>query len=138
MYSRGLTVARKSKPKPDTLMTCSGCRVASACSNEHMQFLHKDGHKRYCSLPPFRVPFAEEDNDLCKIILGTDEIFSDATSAGEHLGHQDVENDDDGSWESVDSNDQESVNGKSDVIFAFFTNKSYKFQQRRVQFPIWS
>jgi hypothetical protein len=42
---------------------------------------------------------------------------------------------DDGSWESVDSNEEEVIEpGISDVIFSFFNSKSYKLQQR-VEYP---
>ncbi len=131
----GLGVERKKKPKSDrsTLVTCSGCQVAAACSKEHMKFLHKDGHKRVCGLPPFRVPFTEEDNNLCREILGSADGMLDMKS----VNCQNDDEIDDGSWESMDSN-QEAAAGVSDVIFSFFNSKSYKFQQRGVQFPFWS
>lgn len=131
----GLGLETKKKSKPDTLNTCSGCQVALACSKEHMKFLHRDGHKRYCGLPPFRAPFAEEDNNLCREVLGTLDDVPDAVPDDHHDSNQDDDNDD-GSWESVDSN-QDAADGRSDVIFTYFNNKSYKFQQR-VQIPFWS
>lgn len=122
---------KKKKSKPDSFITCSGCQVALACSKEHMKFLHKDGHKRYCGLPPFRAPFAEEDNILCQEILG------DAIGIDSILDTNLNDNDDDGSWESVESDDEDAADlGKSDVILSFFNNKSYKFQQR-VHLPFW-
>jgi hypothetical protein len=126
----------KSKPAP-TLITCAGCQVAMTCSKEHMKFLHKDGHKRYCGLPPFRAPFHEEDNEICREVLG-DEIVLETNGLENIIDEQntqEVDIIDDGSWESVNSNEEEAVEpGKSDVIFSFFNSKSYKLQQR-VQYP---
>ena len=127
----------KTKPTP-TLITCSGCQVAMACSKEHMKFLHKDGHRRYCGKPPFRAPFHEEDNEICREVLGDGE--EQETNGLENIddqniGFQEEDTIDDGSWESVDSNEEEAVEpGKSDVIFLFFNSKSYKLQQR-VHYP---
>lgn len=129
-----LGLEKKKNTKPGTLITCSGCQVASACSKEHMKYLHKDGHKRVCGLPPFRLPFNEEDNNLCREVLGS------AEGVVQDMKLDNCENDDeidDGSWESVDS-DQEAAESMSDVIFSFFNNKSYKIQQRGIQFPVWN
>ena len=126
----------KSKP-PLTLMTCSGCQVAMACSKEHMKFMHKDGHKRYCGLPPFRAPFHEDDNEICRVLgvlYGEEEVRENVDDQDEAITQED-DIIDDGSWESVDSNEEEVIEpGISDVIFSFFNSKSYKLQQR-VEYP---
>ncbi|KAL3827603.1 hypothetical protein ACHAXA_002100 [Cyclostephanos tholiformis] len=130
---------KEEKPKlAPTLMTCSGCQVAMACSKEHMKFLHRDGHKRYCGRPPFRAPFHKEDNEICREVLGDGE--GDKTNVLEIAVDQNTvvqedENMDDGSWESVDSEEEVAEPGKSDVILAFFNSKSYKLQQRTHQYP---
>jgi len=125
----------RSERKEKNLITCSGCQVAMVCSKEHMKFLHRDGHSRCCGLPPFRVPLNEEDNNLCRMIL------SDETEDENNLETNDendgTQEDDDGSWESVDSNEdsnEEVVLGKSALIFSFFNKQSYKLQQRE-EFP---
>jgi hypothetical protein len=103
-----------------------------------MKFLHKDGHKRYCGLPPFRAPFHEDDNNICREVLGDGEEEETHVLEGvddQDAGTREDDNIDDGSWESVDSNEEEVVEpGKSDVIFSFFNSKSYKLQQR-VEYP---
>lgn len=127
----------KSKP-PLTLMTCSGCQVAMACSKEHMKVMHKDGHKRYCGLPPFRAPFHEDDNEICRVLgvlgYGEEEVRENVDDQDDAVTQED-DIIDDGSWESVDSNEEEVIEpGISDVIFSFFNSKSYKLQQR-VEYP---
>lgn len=91
-----------------------------------MKYIHQDGHKRYCGLPPFRAPFSEEDNALVREIFGEEEeIPSLENNSKEDIGE------DDGSWESVDSLEMEARGQcKSDVIFSFFNDKSYKLQRR--------
>mmetsp|Transcript_25824 Transcript_25824/g.54579 ORF Transcript_25824/g.54579 Transcript_25824/m.54579 type:complete len:1046 (+) Transcript_25824:34-3171(+) len=119
--------------KSPTLITCPGCHLAMACSNDHMKYLHQDGHKRYCGLPPFRAPFSDEDNNLCRAILGEKEDTSllengDNENSSLHEG----ENSDDDDWESVNSSEElgGAVRSKSDMIFSFFNDKSYKHQRR--------
>jgi hypothetical protein len=124
----------KSKPAP-TLITCSGCQVAMVCCKEHMKFLHRDGHSRCCGLPPFRVPLNEEDDNLCRMILS--DGAEDETNLQIYDENDGTQEDDDGSWESVDSNEdsnEEVVLGKSALIFSFFNKHSYKLQ-RREDFP---
>ena len=120
--------ARKPKKSP-SLMTCPGCEVAAACSRDHMKYLHQDGHKRYCGLPPFRVPFSDEDNALCREV-GT-ELPNQMETGEDENEEEENEADDDGSWESVDSNDEELQDRRrSDIIYSFFNDKSYKLQHR--------
>lgn len=112
---------------PDTFLTCSGCNIALACSKEHMKFIHQDGHKKWCGLPPFRLPFSEEDNCLCR------EVFGETHNAeNEDLEEENYEEgDEEGSWESVDSSEvEDTAKSKTDLIYSFFNNKSYKLQRR--------
>ena len=120
--------------KSPALMACPGCQVALACSKDHLKFHHQDGHKRYCGLPPFRAPFSDEDNALCRQILGPnnddiDPLENDHNRNEEEDGNYD-ESDDDGSWESVDSNDEVEETSKSEKIHQFFNEKSYQHQRR--------
>ncbi|KAL7554386.1 hypothetical protein ACHAWF_017831 [Thalassiosira exigua] len=123
------------KKKSPTLMTCPGCHVAMACSKDHLKYLHQDGHKRYCGLPPFRAPFSEEDDNLCRQIFGGKEDASDVENDhGENESEQgaeiDEEHEDD--WESVDSNEEAegAEQSRSETILAFFDDKSYRLQRR--------
>ncbi|KAL7532006.1 hypothetical protein ACHAXR_005675 [Thalassiosira sp. AJA248-18] len=118
--------------KSPTLTTCPGCQIAMACSKDHLKYIHQDGHKRYCGLPPFRAPFSDEDNVLCRQILGTEEEDVGPLDNDEDQNDdgQADEIDDDGSWESVDSNEEVEAAGKSDLIHSFFDEKSYKLQRR--------
>ncbi|KAL9181415.1 hypothetical protein ACHAXT_010220 [Thalassiosira profunda] len=113
------------------LMTCQHCSVAMACSKEHLKYLHQDGHKRYCGLPPFQAPFGRDDNVLCKEVFGQKDetTLLDSDDDG---GNSDDENDDDGSWESVDSNGEAEpvVQSRTDMIWSFFNDHSYKHQRR--------
>lgn len=118
-----------SEQKTPTLMNCR-CQVAMACSKDHLKYLHQDGHKRFCGLPPFRAPFSEEDNNLCREIFGNKEKKQTNLDHGEGISDQEHEIDDDGSWESVRSDEEETEAGRSDIIFSFFNSKSYRFQQR--------
>ena len=123
-----LKVDKGGKSPCSALMNCPGCQVAMACSKEHLKTLNQDGHKRYCGLPPFRLPFNHEDNNLCQLIFGENR----ESGAEDNICSQDNDNfddDDDGSWESLDSNEE--VNeSNNDMIFSFFEEKSYKFQRR--------
>ena len=109
--------------KPPPLVVCPGCRVASVCSRECLKHLHQDGHKRHCGRPPYRTPFSDEDNNLCREIFGTEEENQEVVS-------EDIVVDDDESWESVDSDGDVGDASRSDIIFSFFNNKAYKHQQR--------
>lgn len=112
------------------------------CSKEHLKYLLQDGHKRYCGLPPFRSPFSEDDNALCREVLGKDDINNqlenenakDDNKDRECIEEEEDEGDDndDGSWESVESDEglEHDKRTKNDQIFSFFNEKSYKFQQR--------
>ena len=104
------------------LVVCPGCKVASVCSRECWKHLHQDGHKRHCGRPPFRTPFSDEDNNLCRQLFGTEEEDQEFVS-------EDIV-DDDESWESVDSDEEVTDASRSDIVFSFFNNKVYKHQQR--------
>jgi len=102
-----------------------------ACTKEHLKYLHQDGHKRYCGLPPFRAPFGDEDNALCREIFEEKDETSLLNCGDDENESQEDENDDDDSWESFHSDDEEeAAQSKSDVIFSFFNEKSYKLQRR--------
>jgi hypothetical protein len=71
-----------------------------------MRYLHQEGHKRHCGLPPFR-PFCEEDNAFCRDVLGENEdrgllADEDAKKSWEEEGNLSDEDDD---WESVHSDE---------------------------------
>ena len=122
------------KTKAPNLMTCPGCQVALVCSKEHLDYLHKDGHKRCCGLPPFRLPFNEEDNRLCREIFGSDKKEAETGLLDYYEdddGDAEQEDDDDGSWESIDSSDEAALS-KTQIIHSFFMAKSYKLQQREL------
>jgi len=97
-----------------------------------MKYIHQDGHKRYCGLPPFRAPFSEEDNALCREVFGeTEETRPLENGDKEDTGEEEDDAEDDGDWESVDSLEiEERGRCRSDVIFSFFNDKSYKLQRR--------
>lgn len=117
----------ESDKRRKTPSSCPGCQVAMACSKDHLKYLHQEGHLRYCGRPPFRAPFSEEDNVLCREIFGKEE--EDATNILEDEDDWE-DDDDDGSWESVDSDEEVVEASKTDKIYKFFNHNSYKFQQR--------
>jgi hypothetical protein len=93
-----------------------------------MRYLHQEGHKRHCGLPPFR-PFCEEDNAFCRDVLEESEdrdsqADEDCNESWNEEGNLSDEDDD---WESVHSDEALSERKTmSEKILAFFEEKSYK------------
>jgi hypothetical protein len=84
-----------------SLAYCPGCSVAMYCCHAHRAYHFKESHKRECQIPPFRRLGPKEDA-LFAEVFGQEDI--------DHLPPNpdlDVEgDDDDGSWESIDSNEE--------------------------------
>ncbi|KAL3795637.1 hypothetical protein HJC23_002044 [Cyclotella cryptica] len=116
------------RPKTYAPLLVCKCNVALASSKDHMRYLHQEGHKRHCGLPPFR-PFCEEDNAFCREVLGEHEdrnLLADE-NAEENWVEEGNLSDEDDDWESVHS-DEELTEKKTmtEKILAFFEEKSYK------------
>jgi MYND finger len=133
---------------PATLEYCPRCRVAMYCSKDCRDNDYKLGHKKSCCRPPMQstVPVKEE-LQLCVEILndGTTPLPTFLTSRntaaadlvrqalivpgndngnpGSNLG--DSDDDDEGSWETVDSGDEEME--EADVSRITTTARIYKY-----------
>lgn len=117
------TAARAKAP---SLISCK-CNVALACSKDHMKYLHQEGHKRCCGLPPFRI-LTEEDHAFIRDVFG-DELRDTETAYEEEDGDDDEDED----WESIDSNDLlNDGRTRSEKILKYFEGNSYRHTRREV------
>jgi MYND finger len=103
--------------KPEASVFCKKCRVAVYCSRACREEDFKAGHKKICGRPPFCIP-GKQDMLFCQVIanggVAGDETMANqeesaATEADEAAHDDDIDNNDyggdDGSWESIDSDD---------------------------------
>ena len=122
---------------------CLECHVAMYCSYGCGRGDWRGGHKGLCERPPYRVPGLEEDK-LFQDVLSLPECPATRLALNEQMrqflasrvGQHEVDfadDDDSGSWESMDSDDDEQFEKQSetvtDIVFRFFEKLSYKIQR---------
>jgi hypothetical protein len=120
-------------PGPVACISCPGCHQTHYCSKEHRESDYKEGHKNQCGTVPFCAP-SKEEVDLFAALFGgkgAPELPA-ATLAhsedGDDVADMDVDDDDEGSWESIDSDEEDELdNGeiqptKTRLIYKFFKN----------------
>jgi hypothetical protein len=114
---RGVATVRKFEG------VCPKCRIACACSTQHaIDFMYTEGHKKICGLGPLRR-YGSVEEAFCKQIISP---VLNATN--ESPSTEDQNSDDDSSWESIDSEEEERINlldQKTRQIISFFS-KDYK------------
>lgn len=119
---------------------CPECLVALYCCEEHRQSSYRDGHKVVCAKPPCRVPGYKEKLLFQDVLsLQTNEsippILNDRVKLlmeSQLHDETDFVDDDSGSWESVDTEeDEESGVNESltSVVHAFFDKECYRGQR---------
>lgn len=129
------------KQKFHKIRACPGCCIASYCCEGHRQSDYRDGHKRLCGNPPFKLPGQKEQellNDiLClqenrptPLILNanTKRLIESQLRDASH-----VEDDDgSGSWESIGSEveqeEEDSKESLTSIVFTFFERECYRKQ----------
>lgn len=119
--------------KPRRALSSCGCKVAMVCCKDHMKKLHQEGHKRQCGLPPFRPPYSKDENTFVREIFeGSDAGKADGIGKGfDEQSDADQNEDDTDSWESVDTNAEDSQRcTMHDKIYSWFNRQSYKIQRR--------
>lgn len=106
---------------PSSFIKCK-CNIALACSNDHLRFLHQEGHKRCCGWPPFRT-LTEKDQAFIIDVLeeGSPEKVHD-----EEFEEDGDDQEDDGDWESVSSNEEQFTDTKTDKIIKYLQDNSYR------------
>lgn len=127
--------AKKGVPLPTVL--CKGCETVAFCNNKTCRKdIWQDGHKRYCGSCPFRLP-RKAERIFCDYVDGLDDDVTNENGSGgpldtddeqESVGSEGEGEDDNVSWESVDSADFEEELGpasKTDAIYSFF-EKEYE------------
>ena len=119
-------------PKLQVTRLCE-CKVAMYKNNEHRK---KDAgqHRKWCNTLPLRIPGPEEAL-FCQLIeakMNGEEIDEISVANQEIESHGQGEDDDDeGSWESIDT-DEEEMDGPRSItamIYDFFRSKSYKYHE---------
>jgi len=129
-----------------SLKYCEKCHFSTFCAKkECYENEFKLGHKRSCCRPPFLA--TAPDDDEIKFCV---EIFKDAPNSipstlteistavenegkpsqdeamQEEDGWDDIEEDDDGSWETMDSDEEEAeAPSKTAIIYKYFNQKTY-------------
>lgn len=111
------------KPKP--MIPCGDCMTAHACSKKHLSLIHREGHRRVCKFPPVRS-FTYEDAIFCQDVMCQNIISGE--NSEQIIDKEEVEDDDDSCWESIESEEGNS-DSKSELIYRFFENKAYKMQR---------
>ena len=112
------------KPKLQVSKLCE-CRVAMYRNNEHRR---KDSgqHRKWCQSIPLCIPGREEER-FCQLIESklAGELVADETADAVAM---DDEGDDEGSWESIASDEEETNEPKSvtEMIHDFFSRRSYR------------
>ena len=130
----------------------SGCTVERYCSKECAKDAWKEGHKRMCRYAPYRFGRGEEalcrqvidsdgthieDNDAC-IGLATATWGSKSNSTSNAVDVYEYgsdDGDDDSSWESVASDEEDLIltkpvkKSKAEIVFEYFEQKSYRHQR---------
>jgi hypothetical protein len=119
-------------PKMSAQRHCSICGVAIYKNAEHAKKEHA-GHRKECSRPPYRIPGREEAL-LCRTVDAI--IRGEEFLPAENVYEEPLdEADDDGDWESIDSNEEEDEADEgfkvtvTNVISDFFIRKTYKSQR---------
>ena len=117
------------KPKLQVTKLCD-CKVAMYRNNEHRR---KDSgqHRKWCQSIPLSIPGPAEER-FCQIVEATLKGEAVATihhaTIGLESDEQGDDDDDEGSWESIDSDEEEVEAPKSvtEMIYEFFRRRSYK------------
>lgn len=112
------------KKKNNNSILCDGCEVVSFCSTYCKKKAMHEGHRKRCSYPPYTC--GREEVEFCQQILYNNPFVETEESKSV--------NDDDSSWESVQSDfDTEllEVNStsKAMAISNFFSKHTYKYQR---------
>ncbi len=112
-----------------SLVACSDCMTAYACSKKHLSLIHRDGHRRVCRHPPIRY-FNHEDALFCQDVMGKNSNFDTSSNRMETMNqHGNEEEDDDAScWESIGSEELES-DSKTEQIYRYFESKAYRMHK---------
>jgi len=142
----GVSASSSKSKRPGTVRahkpctSCSGCHVASYCCEEHKQSDYRDGHKSLCGKPPYQVP-GRMEQELFKDVLCLEESESTSPVLNEKVRRLvkprpysliNEGDDDSGSWESVDTEndeEQEGTESLTDVVYRFFERECYRFQR---------
>ena len=112
------TNALTSKRKIQVPLTCKTCRVPRYCSKTCLTRDYKEMHKRICIEPPY-CEIKQVHMDFCRSVQefafqsrqppskrdGVDELL--IWAGLEPYGDMDNDDDEDGSWESMDTDDEE-------------------------------
>lgn len=128
-----LQFARGCKP----CTSCHECRVTLYCSKAHEQSDYRDCHKGSCGRPPFRIP-GQKEQALFNDVLSWQQneaaptVFNDAVIClleSQLQRSPDVLDDGSGSWESVESDEDEvddRLEALTDIIHRFFERECYR------------
>jgi hypothetical protein len=116
-------------PKLNVTRPCV-CQIAMYKSSEHRR-KHAGQHRKGCNKIPLRLP-GREELLLCNFVdakLRGEEVHFE--EAGPEIGNDEAE-DDEGSWESMDTDDEvfmEKPQSVTSVVFDYFNRKSYKLRE---------
>jgi hypothetical protein len=77
------------------------------CGYKHRSYHFREGHKRDCQIPPFRK-FGRKENALFAEVFGQQDrvIQPQGVAENDISAHDPGDEDDDGSWESIDSDEE--------------------------------
>lgn len=130
-YLPGFKIGEE-RNKSIKMIPCPDCHIAHACSQNHLNAIFREGHRRVCQTPPLR-PFSNDDEALCREVLG-EHLYSESAECALECDES-IDFDDDAScWESIDSSDDlKDVEGVTDIIFRYFDQKKYKVQKMEDQ-----
>jgi hypothetical protein len=135
-YFQAKDIARPIQKAADSVTHCK-CHVVAYCSKNCRDKDRKDGHQKICGRPPLRIPTKEDARifDAVRAFAsGNHFTSSDVGVSTETLESEVVDDGDDGdngSWESVDSDDDGNVeseenNTRTHMIVQFFDRTCYR------------
>lgn len=115
---------------------CRECHVALYCSHGCARGDWRGGHKPLCGKPPYRIPGLEEDQLFQDVLTVPESALGEqmrqflASRLGQHE-EINVYDDDSGSWESMDSDDDDEAQSETvtEIVFRFFDKLSYRSQR---------
>lgn len=138
--------SRRACTLPGEVVRCPHCRIATYCSEECRAADWKHDHRKYCNVPPCKLPGAEEERLIARLsgqpLAAANEPDATVVMAAveESIPSLDteelVEDDHDEEWEDIESEADEEAAGaeessRTQVIYEYFRDRSYA--PRRIQ-----
>lgn len=114
-------------------LTCPKCGVPNYCSESCRKTDWADYHRQLCNAPPNRIPGLEEER-LCTKVFDEHAFECCPSATPTHVSENDDQeaesemSDDEGSWEDIDSDEDDvpEETTPSQIVFKFFKEQTYE------------